>query len=208
VLQTDGSLKYRTQKSPKIPHLCTIAQLCRAVYLQQRHVSTIGKKAVEQQYLFHVSSQYGELGPLTAEIGLVVMGTPANFSGFASCHRYCSDIAHPMPTKLCTMFGRVLGWHTIYTLSGALASDAILPRAKSFYVQVLSSYIGSVAGRHSSSGRQPNFAAWYKEWNYETFTDGATYIRLGVHHVGISPYSSSIFNIAHGYTAVLHSTAH
>jgi len=64
VLQTDGSLKYRTQKSPKIPHLCTIAQLCRAVYLQQRHVSTIDKKAVEQQYLFHVSSQYGELGQL------------------------------------------------------------------------------------------------------------------------------------------------
>jgi len=27
------------------------------------------------------------------------------------------------------------------------------------------SYIGSVTARHSSSGRQPNFAAWYKEWN-------------------------------------------
>jgi len=25
-------------------------------------------------------------------------------------------------------------------------------------------YIGSVTARHSSSGRQPNFAAWYKEW--------------------------------------------
>jgi len=25
------------------------------------------------------------------------------------------------------------------------------------------SYIGSVTARHSSSGRQPNFAAWYKE---------------------------------------------
>ena len=34
------------------------------------------------------------------------------------------------------------------------------------------SYIGSDTARHSSSGRQPNFAAWstwYKEWNYRTF---------------------------------------
>jgi len=31
------------------------------------------------------------------------------------------------------------------------------------------SYIGSVTVRHWSSGRQPNSAAWYKEWNYGTF---------------------------------------
>jgi len=46
------------------------------------------------------------------------------------------------------------------------------------------SYIGSVTARHSSSGRQPYFAAWYKQWNYGTFAEGATYIRLGGHHVG------------------------
>jgi len=34
------------------------------------------------------------------------------------------------------------------------------------------SCIGSVTARHSNSGRQPKFAAWYKEWNYGTF---ATY---------------------------------
>jgi len=28
------------------------------------------------------------------------------------------------------------------------------------------SYIGSVTAWHSSSGHQPNFSAWYKEWNY------------------------------------------
>jgi len=28
-----------------------------------------------------MSSQYGELGPLAAEINLVVWGTPANFNG-------------------------------------------------------------------------------------------------------------------------------
>ena len=40
-------------------HLRTIAQLCRAISAQSRHVSTIGKKLVKLQYLLHMSSQYG-----------------------------------------------------------------------------------------------------------------------------------------------------
>jgi len=42
-------------------HLRTITQLCPAISLQLRHVSTIGKKLVKQQYLLHMSSQYGKL---------------------------------------------------------------------------------------------------------------------------------------------------
>jgi len=34
--------------------------------------------------------------------------------------------------------------------------------------------------------------AWYKEWNYETFAEGATYIQLGGHHVGHWQHSSSL----------------
>ena len=49
------------------------------------------------------------------------------------------------------------------------------------------SYIGGVTARHWSSGRQPNFAAWYKERNYGTFTDGATCTRQGAHHVRHRP---------------------
>jgi len=41
------------KKSPKIGHLGTIAQLCRAISSQQRHASTIGKKLVKRQYLLH-----------------------------------------------------------------------------------------------------------------------------------------------------------
>jgi len=41
--------------SPKIRRLGTIAQLCRAIAWQLRHVSTIGKKLVKQQYLLHMS---------------------------------------------------------------------------------------------------------------------------------------------------------
>ena len=59
-------------------HLRTIAQLCQAIYLQLRHISTIGKKLVKQQYLLHMSSH----GPLVAEIDPVIWGIPANFNGF------------------------------------------------------------------------------------------------------------------------------
>jgi len=59
-----GSLEMQdSKKSPKIRHLGTIAQLCQAVSSQLMHVSTIGKKLVKQQYLPHMSSQYGELQP-------------------------------------------------------------------------------------------------------------------------------------------------
>jgi len=42
-------------------HLHTIAQLCRAISSQLRHLSTIGKKLTKQQYVLQMSSQYAEL---------------------------------------------------------------------------------------------------------------------------------------------------
>ena len=92
----------------------------------------------------------------------------------------------------------LLRWYTIYTFSEALAggaeiagvdnagvdNDGILPTAKfTLRPSVPFSYIGSVTARHSSSGRQPKFAAWYKKWNYGTFAEGATYIRQGRHQI-------------------------
>ena len=43
------------KKVAKNRHLGTIAQLCRAISSQLRHVSTIGKKLVKQQYLLYMS---------------------------------------------------------------------------------------------------------------------------------------------------------
>ena len=62
-------------------HLRTIAQFCRAISSQRRHVSTIGKKLVKQQYLLHMLSQYGETALLkicsdalvAADIGMVTL---------------------------------------------------------------------------------------------------------------------------------------
>ena len=51
------------KKVAKNRHLGTIAQLCRAMSSQLRQVSTIGKKLVKEQYVLHMSPQYGELRP-------------------------------------------------------------------------------------------------------------------------------------------------
>jgi len=48
------------KKVAKNRYLGTIPQLCRAISLQLRHVSTIGKKLVKQQYFPYMSPQYGE----------------------------------------------------------------------------------------------------------------------------------------------------
>jgi len=80
------------------------------------------------------------------------------------------------------MFGHLLGWYTIYT------SGVILPGARFTLRPTLAfSYIGSVTARHSRSGREPSFEAWYKEWNYGTSAEAATYIQLGGHGVGHRP---------------------
>ena len=50
----------------------------------------------------------------------------------------------------------------------ALAPNGILPGAK-FILCPKVLRIGSVTAQHLSSGCEPNFAVWYREWNYGTF---------------------------------------
>jgi len=57
--------------------------------------------------------------PLAVEIGLPVLGRTSKFQwvlglGFVYVAQWRS-------TTLCTMFGRLLGWYTIYTFSWTLA---------------------------------------------------------------------------------------
>jgi len=94
--------KCRTQKSPKIRHLGTVAQLCRAISSQSWQMDN-RKKLIQQQYLLHMSSQYGELRLTNGWDRFTSLGHPCKFR-------------------------RLLR-------------------------------LGGVTARHSSSGRQPNFAA-------------------------------------------------
>jgi len=133
--------KYRTQKIVKNRHLGNIAQLCLAISSQLRHVSTIEKKIVKQQYLCQVP-QYGEIRPTNRWDPFGSLGQPSKFQ-----------------------------W--VLCLGFVLRSPIYWQR-----------YCTALQQR-----RQPNFMALYKEWKYCTFADGATYIRLGGHHVGHRPHS-------------------
>jgi len=71
-------------------------------------------------------------GPLTAEIRWRVWGTPAKFNGFRVLalllQRRRSTEANQTLHDVWMSPG--LGWYTIYTFSGLLPPDGILPRAK------------------------------------------------------------------------------
>ena len=110
------------KKVAKNCHLGTIAQLCRAISLQLRHVSTIWKKIVKHQYLLHMSSQYGELRPTNGSDRLTSLVHPCKFQ--------------------------------------------------------LVSHLGSITAQHLVVGVSQTLQHW---------TEGATYIWQGDHHVGHWP---------------------
>jgi len=71
------------KKSPKICYLGTMTQLCRALSLQLRQVSTITKKhLLNSNTSSTCPHNMANFGRLTTEIGSGVWGTPANFKGF------------------------------------------------------------------------------------------------------------------------------
>jgi len=128
-------------------------------------------------------------GPLTAEIGSEVWGTPTNFNEFhllpSLLQRRRSPEANQTLHDVWPSPGVV---HYIYIFGGSCPPTEFCPVQNSLLCPSLAfAYIGSVTARHSSSGCQPNSAAWCKEWNYGTFAEGATYIRQGGHHVGHRP---------------------
>ena len=69
------------KKVAKNRHLGTIAQLCRAISLQLRHVSTIGKKLLSSNISSTCPHNMVNFGSLAAEIVSLLWGTTANFNG-------------------------------------------------------------------------------------------------------------------------------
>jgi len=70
------------KKVAKNRHLGTIAQICRAISSQLRHVSTIGKNLLSSNISSTCHHNMVNFGPLAAEIVSLVWFTPANFNGF------------------------------------------------------------------------------------------------------------------------------
>jgi len=167
-------------------HLRTIAQLCRAISSQLRHVSTIGKMlngSVSSICLYNMV----KFGALAAEISWRVWGThptkfqPVSRFGFVTA---ATSLNGGQPN-----FARCLA---VYC-TGTLQSYAFLRSCPltefcqllhSLCVQVLHSPI-LAALLHGTRAAAVSQTLW--RGNYGTFADGATYIRLGGHRVGHRP---------------------
>jgi len=133
--------------------------------------------------------QYGELWPTNGWDRFGSLGHPSKFQRVSSLGFVtgATSLTGGQPNFAWCL---AVSWAgTLYIhFWGPLPPHGVLLRAKfTLRPSLAFSYIGSVTARHSSSGRQPNFAACYKEWNYRTFADGATYIWLGGHDVGYRP---------------------
>jgi len=72
----------RCKKVANDRQLGTIAQLCRDISSQLRHISTIGKKLLSSNISSTCPYNMVNFGPLAADIVSLVWGTPANFNGF------------------------------------------------------------------------------------------------------------------------------
>ena len=171
------------KNSPKIRHLCTIARLCQAISSQLRHVSAIGKNLLNTDTSSTCPHNMVNFGPLTSEIACGVWGTLANFNGFRILPSLLQQRRSPEVNQTL---------HDVWLSPGLLHYICIFgiscPLTNFVRCKIhLASKSCILYWQHSRSGRQPNFAAWYKEWKYRTFSEGATYIRLSGHHVWHQP---------------------
>jgi len=72
----------RRKNDAKNRHLGTIAQICRAISSQLRHLSTIGKNLLSSNSFSTCPHNMVNFDPLAAEIVSGVWVTPATFNGF------------------------------------------------------------------------------------------------------------------------------
>jgi len=145
------------QKSPSRHHRTTLSG---CVFATKACIDNQKKNLLHSNISSTCPHNMANFSPPAAEICWRVWGTPANFITAAT------SLSGGQPN-----FARCLAvsWAgTLYIhFRELLLPGGILPRAKfALRLSLALSYIGSVIARHSSSGRQPNFAAWCKECNY------------------------------------------
>jgi len=136
-----GSLKIHHAKIAKIRHLGTIAQLCRAVSSQRRHVPTIGKM-LHSDISYICPHNTANFGPLTAEVCLPVSGTPANFNGFRVLRSLLQRRRSPETNQtLHNVWPSPALAQCIYIFGCSCPLMEFYPVQNSLYVQVLRSPI-------------------------------------------------------------------
>ena len=141
------------KKSPKSRHLATIPQLCRAISSQLRHVSTIGKNLLNSNIFSTCPHNIANFYPVAAEIGSRVWGTPANSNVFRV-------LASLLQRRRSPEVNQTL--HDVWPSPGLLHSIYIFGGCypwRNFATCKIHFALKSCV---------PNFAVWYKEWNYGT----------------------------------------
>ena len=149
-------LKYRTQKVASWAPSHNFVGLYLCNYGTYRRSE---KKLVKQQYLFHMSLQYGELWATNSLDLLASLGHPSKFQPVLRL----GFITGPTSLNGGQQGCLAVSWAgTLYIyFRRLLPCNGILPGEKfTLYPPSLAlSYIGSITARHSSSGREPNPAA-------------------------------------------------
>jgi len=84
-------------------------QLCWAISLQLRHVSTVGKTAIS----FPCVLTIWRISATNGWDWLASLRHQHISAGFASWLCYCTSVAQWRSTRLCKMFGHLLGWCTM-----------------------------------------------------------------------------------------------
>jgi len=164
-------------------HLCTISQLCRAVSSQPRHVLRIGKKLLNSSIFSTCPYHMVNLWPTNSWDRLTSLRHPGKFQWVSRLGFIVALMSlNGGQPNFAPCFD--ISWAGILHIHfwGLLPRNGILPGAKfTLHPSLVFSYIGSVTRWHSSSKRQPNVAAWYKEWNYGTrWRRGVAVTSLGI----------------------------
>jgi len=150
------------------------------------------KKLVKWRCLLHMSSHYGELRPTNGLDLLVSLGHPSKFQpvlhlGFITAPTSLNGGQPNFARCLAISCTGVLHIYTFWGLLPPNRANGVLSAAKfTLHPSLAFFHIGSVSAWHSSSERQPKFAAWYKEWNYGTFAEGGHLD--GVHMASLGEY--------------------
>ena len=121
--------KCRTQKIAWKCHVGTIAQLCLAtIFATKVCIDNQKKNLLNSSISFRCSHSMANFGPLTAEIGSGVWGTPANFNGIrvltSLLQRRRSTEANQALHDVWPSPGLV---HYIYIFGGSCPHNGILP---------------------------------------------------------------------------------
>jgi len=186
-----GSLKIQNAKRMQKLAICAPSHNFARLYLRNESMYRQSEKTCQTA----ISPPHA--GPLTSETRWRVSALQQISTGFTSWLRYCSVITQRKSTKLCTVFGHLLGWYTIFTFSGALAPQWNSARckihfaSKSCFLLFWQCY-GTVLEQWASA-KLCGMVQGMELWNFcfSSFsTEGTTYIPRAAIMLGIGPHSS------------------